>query len=410
MGAPVTDTSLAARSHPELAILVREYLLCGHLVDRAGMPHVVSEFGRDAMRDVAIDEWTGASPVYTQRIQRLLGMDGDDVATIFKGMQFDIGAPHQFMDFHYRIHHEAHGEFWLDHCGALMDVEPLGDEFVTMVCHHIEDPTFDATAAATNPRARMRPVHRPPRHPADREPHCLWTVTIEAGAEPLPMPDTALDVQRTKAAQLRLPTIDPHPSDDGATEYAGTFDPELRLESFSRSALLAIADEVCLQGHLLTLSFGRAVAERFGDEEAADIVAKQFIGIAGAAARRIQRALGLGDGLADLAVVLDLHPAMRPRSYVNFEVEHGDRLVVRFDAGPAAEETIATSWPQLVIGGDSRGLDSLVRAVDPRARCQPLADEPCAFEIVRDEVPAAEAPEVTLTRMSTGADFALTPR
>ena len=49
------------------------------------------------------------------------------------------------------------------HCGALMDVEPMGDDFVVAMCHHIEDPTFDATACATNPRARMRPIHRPPR-------------------------------------------------------------------------------------------------------------------------------------------------------------------------------------------------------------------------------------------------------
>ena len=43
-----------------------------------------------------------------------------------------------------------HGEFWLDHCGALMDVEPMGEEFVHGMCHDIEDPTFDATAGATH--------------------------------------------------------------------------------------------------------------------------------------------------------------------------------------------------------------------------------------------------------------------
>ena len=39
----------------------------------------------------------------------------------------------------------------LDHCGALMDVEPMGDEYVQAMCHDIEDPTFDATAMATQP-------------------------------------------------------------------------------------------------------------------------------------------------------------------------------------------------------------------------------------------------------------------
>ncbi|MDQ1374002.1 MAG: hypothetical protein QOJ09_1340, partial [Actinomycetota bacterium] len=161
--------------HAALAALGREYLLAGHLIDRAGMPQVISRFGREAMTEVAIEEWMGASPVYTARTRRALGFSGDDVATIFKGMQLDIGAPHEFMDFRYSVTDANHGEFHLASCGALMDVEPLGDEFVVAMCHHIEDPTFDATAAATNPRARMRPVHRPPRTPVDRHPHCRWT-------------------------------------------------------------------------------------------------------------------------------------------------------------------------------------------------------------------------------------------
>ena len=120
----------------------------------------------------------GASPVYTRRMQRALGFEGDSVETIFKGMQLDVGAPPQFMDFRYRISDHDHGEFWLDHCGALMDVEPMGPDYVVAMCHDIEDPTFEATAIATNPRAQVRPIHRPPRVPADRTPHCHWTVTI----------------------------------------------------------------------------------------------------------------------------------------------------------------------------------------------------------------------------------------
>src|SRR3954453_14479070 len=113
------------------AELGREYLLAGHLIDRAGMPHVIGEFGREVMQAVAIDEWMGASPVYTRRIRRALGISGEDVAAIFKGMQFDIGAPHEFMDFRYSVSGPDHGEFYLASCGALMDVEPMGEDFVT---------------------------------------------------------------------------------------------------------------------------------------------------------------------------------------------------------------------------------------------------------------------------------------
>ncbi len=74
------------------------------------------------------------------------------------------------MDFRYTVHDPWHGEFHLDHCGALMDVEPMGPDYVRSMCHDIEDPTFDATAVATNPRAQVRPIHRPPRSAEDMPP------------------------------------------------------------------------------------------------------------------------------------------------------------------------------------------------------------------------------------------------
>src|SRR5262249_5457847 len=147
-------------------------LLSGHLIDRSGMAHSIAAFGREGMAAVAIEEWQVASPVYTRRMRHALGYAGDSVETIFKGLQLDIGAPPQFMDFRYRVDDHDHGEFWLDHCGALADVEPMGEDFVFSMCHDIEDPTFDATALATNPKAQVRPIHRPPRVPADRKPVC----------------------------------------------------------------------------------------------------------------------------------------------------------------------------------------------------------------------------------------------
>ena len=173
------------------------------------MPHLIGAFGRDVMRDIAIAEWMGASPVYTRRMQRALGFGGDSVETIFKGMQFDVGAPPQFMDFRYRVTDHDHGEFWLDHCGALMDVEPMGPDYVVAMCHDIEDPTFEATAIATNPQAQVRPIHRPPRVPADRTPHCHWTVTIDDGHPHLPVPAEAEAMAGTRAATVELAPIDP---------------------------------------------------------------------------------------------------------------------------------------------------------------------------------------------------------
>ena len=199
----------ASLSREQLAILVPELLLIGQMIDRSGMAWCISNFGREEMLQIAIEEWSGASPIYTKRMQRALKYEGDDIPTIFKGLQLDIGAPPQFMDFRYIVHDRWHGEFYLDHCGALLDVEPMGEEYVRGMCHDIEDPTFDATAIATNPKAQMRPIHRPPRAPADRHPHCAWTVIIdESHPDAQGLPPLAV-IEKTRAASWELAPIDP---------------------------------------------------------------------------------------------------------------------------------------------------------------------------------------------------------
>ena len=94
--------SLARLSRATLARLGREYLLRGHLQDRVGLPLVAQKYGGNAYRDFSIGEWMSASPLYSKRMQRALGFEGDDVGTVFKNMQIEIGAPPQFMDFQFR--------------------------------------------------------------------------------------------------------------------------------------------------------------------------------------------------------------------------------------------------------------------------------------------------------------------
>src|SRR6476619_2128515 len=206
--------SFASLSRVQLAALVPELLLIGQLIDRSGMGWCIKPFGHPGMLEIAIEEWMGASPIYTKRMQKALKFEGVDVITIFKGLQLDIGAPPQFMDFRYDVQDRWHGTFHLDHCGALMDVEPMGESYVRSMCHDIEDPTFDATAVATNPKAQVRPVHRPPRAPADRHPHCAWTVIIDEAHPPVTPLAPYYVIERTRAAVVELDPIDP--ADEGA--------------------------------------------------------------------------------------------------------------------------------------------------------------------------------------------------
>lgn len=396
-------------SRDQLAALVPELLLSGHLIDRSGMAHTIAAFGREGMTAVAIEEWQLASPVYTRRMRRALGITGDGVETIFKGLQLDIGAPPQFMDFRFRVDDHDHGEFWLDHCGALADVEPMGEDFVVAMCHDIEDPTFDATALATNPHAQVRPVHRPPRKPVDRTPVCAWTVVIDPAHVPPAVPRNAAILANCVAANLELAEIDP--AGEGMADYTGPLLSDLRFTDFSHSALRRMADEICLQQHLLTLGFLVAIRERADAATALGIGRKQFAGIAGLTSERIRRCLALGDDPAALAAVLRVHPALNPVSYTGIDisvVSSGVRL--RFPRASGALDDGA--WPALLTPDDLRPLNALVRGVNPRFLAQADAADEHGWRVAIDlaDDPFREASEVAVTRFSTGAGFAFTDR
>ncbi|MFZ4371827.1 MAG: hypothetical protein ACOYO2_01205 [Mycobacterium sp.] len=405
-----SPSRFSALSRAELAVLVPELLLIGQLIDRSGMAWCIQAFGRAEMVQIAIEEWAGASPLYTRRMQKALGYSGNDIITIFKGLQLDIGAPPQFMDFRYTVHDRWHGEFHLDHCGALLDVEPMGPDYVQGMCHDIEDPTFDATAVATNARAQVRPIHRPPRTPADRKPHCAWTVIIdESYPEARSIP--ALDiVAETRAAQWELAAIDSADggrADGGRADYSGPLLSDIDFAAFSHSALVRIADEVCLQMHLLNLSFGIAVRARAAGntELATSICTKQLTGIAGVAAERIRRALKLPADIAGLAGVLRVHPLLNPAGYVVAEIADG-RLHVR--PSPAHDDA---AWISLCSPASIGPLQAIATAVDPRivVRVEGTdTDWTAEFELT--DTPGKESPEVEVTKFSLGATFEFQPR
>ena len=400
----MSQSRYAQLSREQLAVLLPELLLIGQMIDRSGMAWCIQEFGRDEMVQIAIEEWAGASPIYTRRMQRALNYEGVDVPTIFKGLQLDIGAPPQFMDFRYTIHDRWHGEFHLDHCGALLDVEPMGDDYVFGMCHTIEDPTFDATAVATNARAQVRPIHRPPRVPSDRHPHCAWTVIIDESNPPVEGIPAMDIVAETRAANWELDAIDP--SDEGLADYSGPVVSDFDFGAYSHSALVRMADEVCLQMHLLYLSFAIAVRARAGsDIKLADsICTRQLIGVAGLGAERIHKALRLPDGIDGVRKVFELHPLFNPLGYVNAEL--GDRLTVH--RSPAHDDA---AWISLCSPESVQPLQAIATAIDPRIEVRITGTgTDWTAELSETDSAAEELPEVSIAKVSGGATFEFQPR
>jgi hypothetical protein len=399
------ESRYASLSRGELAALVPELLLIGHMIDRSGMAWCIQAFGRDEMLQIAIEEWGGASPVYTRRMQRALSFVGDDVPTIFKGLQVDIGAPPQFMDFRYTVHDRLHGEFELASCVALLDVEPMGDDYVVGMCHTIEDPTFDATAVATNPRAQCRPLHRPPRTPADRQPHCAWSVIIDDSHPPAEQMPSVDIIGETCAATWELSAIDR--DDVGLPDYSGALLSDIDFAAFSHSALVRIADEICLQMHLLYLSFAIAVRARAGSDAAlaADVGTRQLTGIAGLGAERIHRALRLPGGITGALRTFELHPLLNPAGYVSAEFM-GDGLVVH--RSPAHDDG---AWITLCSPESVQPLQAIATAVDPHLAVEVTGTSTdWTARLCESDAAATELPEVSVAKVSGGSTFQFQPR
>lgn len=409
--------TLASLPRQTLADLGREWLMHGHLQDRIGSPLALTGRTREQMEQIAIDEWMATSPVYSRRTQRAFAFEGDGVDTIMKNLQFDIGAPHQFLDFRCTVHDHDHGEFHLAHCGALVDVEPMGEEFVHGMCHTIEDPTFDATAVATNPRAQVRPIHRPPRVPADRHPHCHWTITIDPSFPPVSAHPNLELVARSLAAHVVVDDPGPGTEPGGWDDYSGPHDPDFELEDLSHRALVIALQEFAVQSHLLLRGFCLAVSERTDGATAAAMVARMAVGLSWTTSERLTRAFDLGDGTGALAALLQIHPMLWPRPYVAPSIAFDGtrvRIAIAHDA-PFLAEGDDFTWLAPTAAGDPATLAALVQGHNPRARVTvvaPTAGEQCAFEITLDPDadPVREPDEASLTKISTGATFPLRRR
>jgi hypothetical protein len=381
-------------SRDQLLAIAHEYMLAGMLSNQSTLPQTIVAGGSlDDLNEVAIDLWMGASPVYTHRMRTLMGIEGDDVPAIMKALQLDVGFVHQYMNVHYQVNDPMHGEFWLEHCGALLNVEPFGEERVVGMCHTIEDPTFDATAYATNPCARIRPIHRPPRVPADRTPHCRWTIEIDPANDPV---GPARLTQRIAELPLAHIAIDPRP--DG---YQRQFEPKFRLADCSDTTLTAVAREFLVQTHLLMCSAEIALAERFGADRARDLIADAWLATAWVCSERLRDALGDND----VTTLLALHPALPP-GFARKIVSNGDTVrCILTPESPALIDGAQGGWIGALARGETRGIEGIVHPINPRAKVVSLDVRQNEIEIDVDteafEQPAREPDVVAFMRIGS---------
>lgn len=381
--------TLADLNRAQLAQLAREYMVASQFNSRTGYAALRMKHGDEAYKPIAIDNWLAVSPIYTQRMQHAMGFaGGTGVSTIFKGLQLDCGLTHQYFDCHFEVFSEDKGRFWLASCGPLLETEPRGEAAVKVMCHDIEDPTFDGTAIATNPRARMRPVHRPPRVPVDRSPHCEWNVFIDHEAEPLQEPAITQLMRKSKLASLAI-ARGASREPGGLEFYTGPVFEQLHFEQLSHAALVVVCKEIAVQNHLLILGLMVAAAQHYGEEAALAIGEFQMTGSGWVMSHRLKNWLGIaGGGIDAILRVLAVHPAFQPAEYHSIRVEKtGDNTAsISIPACLALHEAkgFDLGWYSLLARGKTAGLAAILKGVDPCAQLQPGA-APLSWQVVIDE-------------------------
>jgi hypothetical protein len=380
---------LSEFSRAQLACLAREYMVASQFNSRTGYAALRMKHGDESYKEIAITNWLAVSPVYTQRMQKAMGFaGGTDVATIFKGLQLECGLTHQYFDVHFEVFSPDKGRFWLKSCGPLLETEPRGEAAVKVMCHDIEDPTFDGTAIATNPLARMRPVHRPPRLASHTGNHCEWNVFIDHDAEPLTEPAVTTVMRGTRLAQVVIPR--PASRESGGMDYyTGPVFEQLQLEQLSHAALVVVCKEIAIQNHLLINSLMIAIAEKYGEAAARAVAEFQMTGSGWVMSHRLKNWLGIeGGGIDAIIDVLAIHPAFQPCEYHAIDIEKTGENSASFKLLDCAalheKEALSLGWFVALQRGQTAGLDAIVKGVDPRAALIP-GDAPMSWTIVVDE-------------------------
>jgi hypothetical protein len=271
------------------------------------------------------------------------------------------------------------------------------------MCHDIEDPTFDGTAIATNPLARMRPVHRPPRLVMDNsKPHCEWNVFIDHDAEPLTEPAVTTMMRGSKLAQVVIAR--PENREAGGMDfYTGPVFEQLQLELLSHAALVVVCKEIAIQNHLLINSLMIAIAEKYGTDAAHKIAEFQMTGSGWVMSNRLRDWLGCTSGIDAIIDVCAVHPAFQPCEYHAIKIEKTGANSASFQLQdcPALQENAEYSfgWFAALQRGQTAGLEAIMKGVDPRARL--VSHDNNRWDIVVDDV-LTESPEPLAVQIAKG--------
>ena len=122
---------------------------------------VMNKWGNEEAFDCDVKVWEKAQVWEMKTISSLLGIRGDDVATLFKYLQvspwmhiyvatLDLSSPN-------------HGLLTINHCPTLISLEKEGTGREKRICQELEPKLMGIQAGFFNPQITVTPLKVPPR-------------------------------------------------------------------------------------------------------------------------------------------------------------------------------------------------------------------------------------------------------
>ena len=171
--------TLADFSHRALVGLCQEFAVQAHLLVRSYMLSQATHYGEETAQRLGERQWVGHAALGVERLQKFLGVEGDDIETLAKVFQLHPGfQPRRYVDFRIEVTGDRSARITVGDCPALREATPHG--WFAQLAQE-PHPAIVALARQVNPRAVVRAAEAEGTRFA-------WNVEIDPRAEPAEEP------------------------------------------------------------------------------------------------------------------------------------------------------------------------------------------------------------------------------
>jgi len=162
--------------------LVRLWQAAGKLyvgLDGLWYSLIRERYGEDTARELDRELWRREAPLEVRRNREAMNIWGDDVESVLKFLQVDIGGGAIFPEFTCEMKDKNTGILTIKRCLGLEYYERHGEtELQKHACEVLDLEGFEQAAQLFNPNIKVRALKLPPRKSKD-EIACQWEFKLE---------------------------------------------------------------------------------------------------------------------------------------------------------------------------------------------------------------------------------------